>query len=64
MNTVGVIARRTDRDIHRVEYAIRRLGLTPLGLAGHARVFSDADVERIEAELRRIESARAGEAAR
>jgi hypothetical protein len=52
--TVGEIARRLGREVHRVEYVIRSRRIRPAGWAGHARVFSDADLEFITAELRRI----------
>jgi hypothetical protein len=52
--TVGEIARRLGREVHRVEYVIRSRRILPAGWAGHARVFSDADLEFITAELRRI----------
>jgi hypothetical protein len=52
--TVGEIARRLGREVHRVEYVIRSRRLRPVGWAGHARVFSDADLQYIAAELQRI----------
>jgi hypothetical protein len=52
--TVGEIARRLGREVHRVEYVIRSRRLRPVGWAGHARVFSDADLQYIAAELERI----------
>jgi hypothetical protein len=61
--TVGEISRRTDRDIHRIEYVIRAYGIRPWAKAGNARVFADHDVERIIAELHRIDSARKREVA-
>jgi hypothetical protein len=54
LNTVGVIAGRAGSTLHRVEYIIRARGITPEGMAGNARVFSEEDVERIIAELKRI----------
>ena len=59
--TVGEIARRTGQPVHRVEYVIRTRNIKPRGLAGNARVFDDADVERIASELRRIEREKGGE---
>lgn len=56
--TVGEIARLTGRPVHRVEYVIRTRNIKPRGLAGNARVFENADVERIASELRRIERER------
>jgi len=52
--TVGEIARRLGREVHRVEYVIRSRRIRPSGWAGHARVFRDADLEYIAAELQRI----------
>ena len=58
--TVGEIARRLEQPLHRIEYVIRSREIQPAGLAGNARVFSDADVERIAHELRRIDALRGG----
>ena len=52
--TVGEIARRLGLEVHRVEYVIRSRRIRPAGWAGHSRVFSDADLEYIAAELQRI----------
>lgn len=52
--TVGEIARRIGQPLHRVEYVIRARGILPAGRAGNARVFTEADVVRIESELQRI----------
>ena len=56
--TVGSIARRLSVPLHRVEYVIRARNVRPSGWAGNARVFSDADVRFIAAELRRIDEER------
>ena len=58
--TVGTIARRLNRPIHRVEYVIRSREIGPTGRAGNLRVYSEQAVETIAAELDRIDSARAG----
>lgn len=58
--TVGEIARRLGQELHRVEYVIRSRNIRPAGWAGHARVFRDADLARIAAELRRIDGEREG----
>ena len=58
--TVGEIARRIGVPVHRVEYVIRSRDLHPCGLAGHARVFTEADVAHIASEMRRIERDRNG----
>jgi len=49
--TVGEIARRLNEPIHRVSYIIRSRGITPGGWAGNSRVFAEADIQRIAAEL-------------
>ncbi len=52
--TVGQIARRLGLAVHRVEYVIRSRRIRPSGWAGHSRVFSEADLAYITAELQRI----------
>jgi hypothetical protein len=54
MATVGEIARRLDVPTHKVQYILRTRNIRPSGIAGNCRVFGDADVERIAAELRAI----------
>ena len=54
--TVGVIAQRVGEPIHRIEYVIRARNLQPVERAGNCRVFSEADVDFIAAELRRIDA--------
>ena len=61
MPTVGEIARRTGYPLHRVEYIIRARNIRPSGRAGNARVFTDADVDRIASELKRIDTERGEE---
>lgn len=56
MLTVGEIARRTGRPLHRIEYVIRARKIRPSGKAGNAHVFTEADVELIAGELRRIDA--------
>lgn len=56
--TLGAIARRAGKPNHAVEYVIRSRGIEPIGRAGNCRVFSEAAVEHILSELRRIESDR------
>lgn len=58
--TVGVIARGERVPLHRVEYVISSRGIQPEGMAGNARVFSDAAVARIKSELQRIDDDREG----
>jgi hypothetical protein len=61
MPTVGVIARRLNAPLHRIEYVIRSRNIIPAGTAGNARVFTEADVSHIASELKRIESDRQGD---
>ncbi|UCC31271.1 MAG: hypothetical protein JSU86_03145 [Phycisphaerales bacterium] len=57
--TVGEIARRTGYAVHRVEYVIRSRNIRASSRAGNARVFTEADVEQIASELRRIDAEKA-----
>jgi len=57
--TVGVIARTLHKPLHRIEYIIRARGIWPCGVAGNARIFTEADVQRISGELRRIDHEKA-----
>ena len=59
-STVGVIANRVDKPVHRIAYVIRSRGIAPMAKAGNARVFSEEAVQRIAAELRQIDEARRG----
>ena len=56
--TVGEIARRLGEPVHRIEYVIRTRQILPNGRAGNVRIFTDADVSDIAAELRRIDEQR------
>lgn len=58
--TVGEIARRLGEPIHRIEYIIRARNIAPIVRAGNVRVFSDANVDRIASELRRINNDKRG----
>jgi hypothetical protein len=60
MPTVGEIARRLGEPIHRIEYVLRTRNIRPSGLAGNCRVYPDKDVERIAAELQRVDSRKDG----
>jgi DNA-binding transcriptional MerR regulator len=60
LSTVGEIARQNSVPIHRVEYVVRSRRIVPAAKAGNARVFDDAQVARIAAELRRIARDREG----
>jgi DNA-binding transcriptional MerR regulator len=52
--TVGSIAQQLGVPLHRVRYVIESRAIEPSGWAGNARVFTDADVDRIRSELARI----------
>jgi len=56
--TIGEVVRRLGVPRHRVEYVIRTRNIKGIGWAGHARVFSEADVDFIAGELRRIDEER------
>jgi DNA-binding transcriptional MerR regulator len=56
--TVGEISRRTGYAIHRIRYVIDSRGIRPASRAGVANVYSEADVQRIASELRRIDEDR------
>jgi DNA-binding transcriptional MerR regulator len=56
--TVGEIARQLGEPIHRVEYLVRARNLQPVSRAGIARVFTQADVQLIASEIRRIGAGR------
>lgn len=58
MWTVGEIARSLDVAIHRVEYVIRTRKITPVGWAGHARVFTNNEVKLISIALSGINTLR------
>ena len=58
--TVGAIARRLGKPIHRIEYVIRARNIEASGRAGNCRIFTDADVAFIAAEIRRIDAEKGG----
>ena len=58
--TVGEIARRLNLPLHRVEYVIGARNIQPVGRAGNSRVFSEAAVDRIASECRRMDAERTG----
>lgn len=58
--TIGEIARRCGVPTHRVDYIIATRGIKPVAMAGHSRIFTEADVEHIASELRRIDEERGG----
>jgi DNA-binding transcriptional MerR regulator len=54
MPTIGEIAERFGVPSHRIVYVVESRHIEPSGIAGHARVFDEAAVQRIGSELRRI----------
>ena len=62
--TVGEIARRLDTKVHRIEYIIRSRHIEATGWAGHARVFSQANLDNIASELRRMDETRTNQSTR
>jgi hypothetical protein len=58
--TVGVIARRLNEPLHRINYVLRTRGIKPAGIAGAYRVFTEEQVAQIVAELAEIEAREAG----
>ena len=58
--TVGVIARRLNAPVHQIEYVVKSRNIESEGMAGNARVFSEAQVAHIVSEIRRIEADRQG----
>jgi hypothetical protein len=58
--TVGEIARRLGEPIHRIEYVLRTRSIPPSSIAGNCRVYAEEDVERIAAELQRIDARKDG----
>ena len=61
--TVGEIAARLGQPIHRIEYVIDSRGLRPTAWAGHARIFSESDLQFIEGVIRKMDADRGGSAA-
>jgi len=58
--TIGAIADQLGQPLHRIRYVLDTRRIQPTGRAGNARIYSDADVERIRVALAQI--ARAKEA--
>lgn len=50
--TIGVIARRVNQPLHRVEYFLRSNAICPIGRAGNARVFDEGVVAQVRARSR------------
>jgi len=62
MPTVGVIAQRLGEPVWRVEYIIHSRHIKPIGWAGNARVFSEADISFIASEIRHVRGEAGGDA--
>lgn len=58
--TIGTIAEQLCQPVHRIRYVLQTRRIQPSGRAGNARVFTDADIERVQVELARIDRAREG----
>jgi len=56
--TLGSIARHLDEPPHRIRYIIDSRKIAPAGKAGNARVFTQADVDLIRAELAQMDEQR------
>lgn len=54
--TVGAISARLKKPLHKINYVIKTRNIEPYLRAGNLRIFSEADVQHIESELRRIDS--------
>jgi hypothetical protein len=54
--TPGEIARRIGQPIHRVQYVIVSRQLEPIARAGNLRIFSEADVQYIAGQIRRMDA--------
>ncbi len=53
--SLGEIVRQLDKPIHRVEYVIRSRKIKPAVVAGGRHFYSEAQVQRIGSEIRRID---------
>ena len=60
--TTGLMSRISGQPLHRFEYLIKARGITAIGMAGNAKVYSKESFDEIVAEIRRIDEARAAEA--
>ncbi len=64
--TVGEIRRRAAVRIkarvglHQIEYVLRKRGIQPSGRAGNALIYTDADLDYIVTELKKIRAEREG----
>jgi hypothetical protein len=56
---MGQLCHRFGQPYHRIAYVIRSRCVQPVGVAGHARLFDEEGVGRIEAGLREVDARRA-----
>jgi hypothetical protein len=54
--TVGQIAQELNEPLHRIEYVLRTRDISPCGIAGNCRVYTEEDIERVAMELRNIDA--------
>jgi hypothetical protein len=56
VRTIGSVALELGQPLHRIQYILRsRPHIQPTATAGRLRLFNEQTVERIEAELRKID---------
>lgn len=60
ISSLGEIARSLNEPLHRVDYVVRTRNIEPLIVAGGRNFYSEASVQRIKSELRRIDQQRDG----
>jgi len=58
LNTIGRLAAKLNRPVHRIEYLIRSRGIEPAALAGNVRLFSEAVLPILRRELNTVEARR------
>jgi hypothetical protein len=58
--TVGEICKRLGEPIHRVRHVLSTRNIQPHSRAGCAGVYSEADLQHVASELRRIDEERQG----
>jgi hypothetical protein len=56
---MGHICHRLGQPFYRIAYAIRSRRIRPIAIAGHARLFDEDGIERIEAALQEMDAKRA-----
>ena len=58
--SLGEIAERLNVPIHRVEYVIRSRQIKPALVVGGRHIYSEAQIQRISSEIRRIDEEKGG----